>query len=41
VRLPVLPLGHLIRMRALDLPFIDDRRKERVQVYNRGGVTMC
>jgi hypothetical protein len=29
VRLPVLPRGHLFRMRALDLPFIDVRRGSR------------
>jgi hypothetical protein len=38
VRLPVLPRGHLLRMRDLDLPFIDVRRGSRCTT---GGVAVC
>jgi hypothetical protein len=38
VRQPVLPRGHLLRTRALDLPFIDVRRGSRCTM---GGVAMC
>jgi hypothetical protein len=37
-RPPVLPRGHLSRMRALDLPFIDVRRGSRCTT---GGVAVC
>jgi hypothetical protein len=37
-RQPVLPRGHLFRMRALDLPFIDVRRGSRCTM---GGVAIC
>jgi hypothetical protein len=38
VRQPVLPRGHLSRMRALDLPFVDVRRGSRCTM---GGVAIC
>jgi hypothetical protein len=38
VRQPILPRGHLLRTRALDLPFIDVRRGPS---YTMGGVAIC
>jgi hypothetical protein len=37
-RQPVLPRGHLLYTRALDLPFIDVRRGPRCTM---GGVAVC